>query len=157
MISKHIIKMENHFSYLNTKTKINLALSYENSDIVQKFCTEYSIDNELGKEYFLEVKKFLFLCTCTKEKLAPSQEIYKIWHTFLLFTKEYRLYCIKFLGIFIEHEPEISMEINRISENTLFKTITNYEIFFGPLNNKVWQVNFNEESENEEWNEETDW
>ena len=41
------------------ETQKNFALSYENADIVEKFCIEYNVEQELGKEYFIEVKKFL--------------------------------------------------------------------------------------------------
>lgn len=151
------MKMENQFDNLNTSIKINLAISYENNDIVKKFCNQYSIDKELGDEYFLELKKFLYLCSSTKEKLAPSLEIDKIWHTFILFTKEYRSYCIIFLGKFIDHVPEVNLEINHSPVNFLIKTIASYEKVFGLLNNKVWQVEFKDESEFDiDWNNESD-
>ena len=85
--------MEYSVGNLNKETRMNLALSYVNQDIVTKFCDEYSIDEELGKDYFQEIKKFLFLCANTTDRLAPSAELDKIWHTFILFTKEYRQYC----------------------------------------------------------------
>ncbi len=70
--------MNNDFSNLNKETKINLALGYENPDIIEKFCSEYDIEPDLGKEYFVEIKKFLYLCSSTSETLAPSAEIDKI-------------------------------------------------------------------------------
>lgn len=148
--------MDNIFSNLNDETKINLALSYENADIIEKFCSEYGFEQELAKEYFIEVKKFLYLCSNTTEKLAPSAEIDKIWHTFILFTKEYRQYCIHFLGKFIDHVPEVKKDTAPPKENYLLNTITIYESVFGELNNEVWQVPFKDEAEEDESNRGSD-
>lgn len=144
--------MNDLFSNLNNETKINLALSYENIDIITKFCSEYDVEHELAKEYFIEVKKFLFLCANTTDRLAPSFEIDKIWHTFILFTKDYRQYCMHFLGKYIDHVPEVTKDTNDLNEpkeNSLLNTITNYQNVFGELNNAVWQVPLNQETENE--------
>jgi hypothetical protein len=144
--------MENVFSNLNDETKLKLALSYENADIITKFCSEYDIEQELAKEYFIEVKKFLYLCSNTTDRLAPSAEIDKIWHTFILFTKDYRQYCMHFLGKFIDHMPEVkndTVELEEPKENCLLNTLTHYQIAFGELNNEVWQVPFKNETEEE--------
>lgn len=137
--------MENIFPNLNDETKIKLALSYENVDIIEKFCSEQEVQQELAKEYFIEVKKFLYLCANTTDRLAPSAEIDKIWHTFILFTKDYRQYCMHFLGKFIDHVPEVKKDTSEPKENCLLNTITNYENVFGELNNEVWQVPFKNE------------
>jgi hypothetical protein len=139
--------MENVFPNLNDETKIKLALSYENADIIEKFCSEQEVEQELAKEYFIEVKKFLYLCANTTDRLAPSAEIDKIWHTFILFTKDYRQYCMHFLGKFIDHVPEVKKDTSEPKENCLLNTITNYENVFGELNNEVWQVPFKNEVE----------
>ena len=123
------------------ESRISLALSYENNDIVEKFSREYKMDYGLANEYFYELKKYLFLCSVTNQKLAPSPEIDKIWHTFILFTKEYRNYCLNFLGRFIDHAPEVKKAISK--ENYLQNTITEYEYVFGQLNNAIWQVQEN--------------
>jgi hypothetical protein len=80
------------------QAKINLALSFENKAILQKFCVEQSRTEQEAEDYFMELKKFLYLCASCNQTLAPSIEIDKIWHTFILFTKEYRNYCTQFIG-----------------------------------------------------------
>ncbi len=132
--------METFHAHLNVQTKINLALSYENDEIIKKFSSEQSIEMDLAREYFIEVKKFLYLCCNTTEILAPSFEIDKIWHTFILFTKEYRLYCINFLGKFIDHVPQVPETNLASSENYLSNTIHNYFEVFGALDNRIWQL-----------------
>ena len=135
-----VINTKVDFSIFNKKTKINLALGYENPDVVDKFCAEYEIDHELGKKYFVEIKKFLYLCSSSSQALAPSSEIDKIWHTFILFTRDYRKYCVHFLGKFIDHVPEVYKNKSAPKENFLQNTITVYESEFGELDNDVWQI-----------------
>lgn len=141
--------MENIFANINDQTKINLALGYENNDIIEKFSNEYEIEVEIAKEYFIEVKKFLYLCANTTDRLAPSAEIDKIWHTFILFTKDYRQYCMHFLGKFIDHVPEVKKETTEPKENCILNTVNNYERIFGTLNNDIWQVPFKNEVEDD--------
>jgi hypothetical protein len=125
------------------QAKINLALSFENKAILQKFRFEQDASEQTAEDYFMELKKFLYLCANTKQTLAPSAEIDKIWHTFILFTKEYRNYCTDFLGKFIDHVPEVEQEeqVDTTSkENYLLNTLELYKIVFGDINNAVWKV-----------------
>lgn len=142
--------MDNIFLNLNTETKINLALSYENADIVEKFCAENEVEQDVAKQYFIEIKKFLYLCANTTDRLAPSAEIDKIWHTFILFTKDYRQYCVHFLGKFIDHVPEVRKDTTEPKENCLLNTVNHYENVFGDLNNEVWQIPFKNETEDDD-------
>ncbi len=128
---------------INDQTKINLALSFENKAILQKFCVEQDTSEETAVDYFIELKKFLYLCANTTQTLAPSVEIDKIWHTFILFTKEYRNYCTQFLGRFIDHVPEVDTEEDgdkMPKENHLLNTLELYKLTFGDINNTVWKV-----------------
>lgn len=127
--------MEQNFtSYPN----LTLAMSYTNIDIVEKFSFENNLNIEISHEYFNELKKYLYLCSISNKKLAPSEEIDKIWHTFILFTKDYRFYCSNYLGRFIDHVPKVSNSISE--ENYLQNTITLYHDVFGKLNNNVWHL-----------------
>jgi len=140
------------FKRPESEVTTDLALSYENNDIIEKFKSEYGIEDELAKEYFSEVKKFLYLCAKTSDRLAPSAEIDKIWHTFILFTKDYRYYCMNYLGKFIDHVPEVKKDAKDLfeeKENCLLNTLKHYEIVFGELNNEVWQVPFKNEVEDD--------
>jgi len=133
--------MDNLITNILDETKIILALSYKNDDIIKKFCSEHRIDYSLAEEYFSELKKFLYLCSNSNETLAPSQEIDKIWHTFILFTKEYRLYCLNYLGKLVDHAPQVNKPTSS-SENYLINTINIYEYVFGELKNNIWQIDF---------------
>jgi hypothetical protein len=49
-----------------------------------------------------------FLAACARNpgtRLAPSQEVDKGWHAFLLFTADYAEFCDRVAGRFIHHLP----------------------------------------------------
>jgi hypothetical protein len=122
----------------NLSLKSHYALSYENQNVVNKISVELNITEHLAHDYFFELKRFLYLCSISEQKLAPTPEIDKAWHTFILFTKDYRLYCHNYLSMFIDHIPETKKSISK--ENYLKNTISLYHKTFGKLNNNVWQV-----------------
>jgi hypothetical protein len=135
--------METNLFNIDNQSKINLALSFENKAILRKFCIEHDVSEQTADDYFMELKKFLYLCANTNQTLAPSVEIDKIWHTFILFTKEYRNYCTQFLGKFIDHVPEVDQEEQvdiMPKENCLLNTLELYKLVFGDINNDVWKV-----------------
>ncbi|KJE23716.1 hypothetical protein FF36_01901 [Frankia torreyi] len=50
---------------------------------------------------------FLAACGPTLDRgLRPSRAVDLGWHTFLLFTKDYALFCRKVAGTFIHHAPD---------------------------------------------------
>lgn len=130
--------MENLHTYLNAESKQGFALCYENNQVVEKFASEHGMDLFLAKMYFMELKKFLFLCSISEERLAPSKEIDKIWHSFILFTKDYRFYCINFLGRFIDHIPDTGK--TKPEGNYLANTLNKYDEIFGFIEDRVWKV-----------------
>ncbi|HLD04400.1 MAG TPA: hypothetical protein VJG90_01650 [Candidatus Nanoarchaeia archaeon] len=58
---------------------------------------------------FAEFKRFVALSLVYGKNLAmPSKEIDAVWHQFILFTKKYREFCDRFLGRYLDHNPNTS-------------------------------------------------
>jgi len=54
----------------------------------------------------LEFKRFMGLAALGYRGLAvPNEDVDNVWHTFLLFTREYALFCRKAVGAFVHHVP----------------------------------------------------
>ncbi len=100
---------------------LDYLLAYQNPDVIERYKNDYP-SNELGPEDALkELLKYFWL----NEKLksdkthAPTnenlffdcaihsemREIDTMWHTFLLFTKDYAAFCQRYFGKFIHHQP----------------------------------------------------
>lgn len=96
-------------------------LRYKNEKIIQRYLTDYK-DNKLTPEDALEeLLKYFWLTQ--KHSLDKNQfpnteeldfmcaihdemsEIDDMWHTFLLFTREYMHFCNHYFGTYIHHIP----------------------------------------------------
>jgi hypothetical protein len=64
---------------------------------------------------------------------VTSESIDSMWHTFLLFTKDYRTFCIDYLGKFIEHEP-----FETPAPWAYERTRNQAALMFGKLDPELW-------------------
>lgn len=88
------------------------ALTYTNDDVVLAFVETYGISFQAAGAIFHETKKFLWLLvTCQSRGVNPPfitdhiLAIDEMWHTFVLFSAEYRDYCFACYGRHVDHEP----------------------------------------------------
>lgn len=101
-------------------------LNYQNKNVLERYAMDYPNNRFTAKEAFEELMKFIWLSLKHKsEKLCAPQnaqldfvcgmhsemgDIDDMWHTFLLFTKEYALFCKEYLGVFFHHSPTSNEE-----------------------------------------------
>lgn len=78
---------------------------YTNNPVIERYCKEANVEKDTAKKHFEVLKQFLFLCSKSEEPCFPSNELDEIWHTFILFTKDYYTFCIDGLGKFVHHIP----------------------------------------------------
>ena len=96
-------------------------LEYKNANVLNRYTVDFP-GNQLGaEEAFENLMKFFWLNRkhaadklrfVRKEDLnftcgihAEMKEIDDMWHTFLLFTRDYHFFCKKYLGDFFHHVP----------------------------------------------------
>ena len=100
---------------MNEPTSLEDVLRYGHPGVVRRYAEDHQATPEEAAELFREMLKWLYLCargtTGGPEGLilAVHPEIEKIdwmWHTFLLFTRDYAAFCDRYLGAFIHHVPE---------------------------------------------------
>ena len=61
--------------------------------------------------------KFLWLCTHSKEPLAPPKIIDEVWHLLILSTETYAFFCNEYFGTFIHHRPAINGTVPGLKED----------------------------------------
>lgn len=97
------------------------VLAYRNDNIVCKFTANYPIAKEDAQELFEQLKKWLWVGAYIKEindkesKKIPNLKVTsslwildEMWHTFILFTKDYKRFCMDYFGFFIHHTPSLN-------------------------------------------------
>lgn len=73
--------------------------------LIDRFCRENGISNEWAREQFRETLKFLVVCALEPDQhYSPSYEVDKMWHEFLLYSRDYFAFC-DLLGGYLHHQP----------------------------------------------------
>jgi hypothetical protein len=90
-------------------------------------------ENLWTKAYTLRVideyKKFLCLASCTE--VSPSYQIDQVWHTHILFTKDYKKVCDEVIGGFLHHNPIEKSLTKTVGKDQYIKTKELYLKIFG--------------------------
>jgi hypothetical protein len=90
------------------------VLAHRHPGVVRRYCKEHHATPEEAGEVFREMLKWLYLCARSQTDhpggfpCAIYPEVEKIdwmWHTFLLFTRDYADFCERNFGFFIHHTP----------------------------------------------------
>lgn len=119
-----------------------ILMGYKNENIVSRYQIDYPDSTMSGNEALTELKKYIWLSLKHKEEreIYPQKEslhfncamheemrdIDNMWHTFLLFTKDYQDFCQEYLnGVFFHHFPLINAA-NVISEESYELELTRY-------------------------------
>lgn len=67
------------------------------------------------------------------ETCSPSAALDEMWHHFILHTRAYADYCLKFLGRFVHHNPTDTPFVSGRAEMLEFA-----EALFGGIDRDVW-------------------
>jgi hypothetical protein len=90
------------------------VLNYENNEVVLRFARERNVSVEDASDVFLETKRWLWLCASSPgmpvNMVGDAFVIDEMWHTFLLFTRDYAEFCQTYLSEFVHHVPKRSDE-----------------------------------------------
>lgn len=93
------------------KQQLDAMLAYENEDVISRFLDMFDVTYEEGKDIFQETKKFLYLCQL-KGIFIPDDLLIldEMWHNFILFTREYQLFCDNHFKRYFHHLPASKKE-----------------------------------------------
>lgn len=109
-------------------------MCYNNNKVISRYYQDYPIAKMQANEALTELMKFVWLCFKHKSEknnnphneslnfsclIHPEMvDIDNMWHTFLLFTKDYHAFCNEYLdGNFFHHEPIINTNNSLLDEN----------------------------------------
>lgn len=91
------------------KIDIEKAMKFPIPQVLKRYQKDYEVSEKVAREHEKELKRFLIICAENHPNSTDmfSQEIDNLWHTFLLFTKDYAQYCNENFGHFVHHVPKI--------------------------------------------------
>ena len=113
--------------------KLNDIKNIFYSDIGDRYEKDYPDNILLAKQAFHELMKYLWLSqklfieksNNAEQALLDFQatvfssmkEIDDMWHTFILFTKDYTSFCQEYYGKYLHHQPTVKEEYKNIRDN----------------------------------------
>lgn len=80
------------------------VMAYQNREVVARFEHVLGLSHEDATQLFTDVKQFLYVCNMQPSR--PTIAIDEGWHEFVLYTRDYREFCMTMFGRVIEHEPD---------------------------------------------------
>lgn len=81
------------------------AMQYQNPEVLERYKDKLGLSGAEAEELFNDVKRFLYLCASAPGPKAPTSRIDDGWHEFMMYSKEYREFCLRSLGQIIDHYP----------------------------------------------------
>jgi len=119
---------EKSIQWLTPKKKINIqkALDFPFTHIIQRYQKDYGVSLKTALEHERELKRFLIISAENHPDILGmfSPEVDNLWHTFLLFTKEYHKFCYDILGQFMHHVPKIEENNNPFNKSAISEIIS---------------------------------
>jgi hypothetical protein len=101
-------------------TIMNLK-EYKNENVITYHSTKTGLAIDETIDLFKQLKSYLYECSISKERLSPTKEVDLIWHSFILHTEEYAIFCNNFFNKFIHHRPN---SISKLASFSLYADCT---------------------------------
>ena len=108
-------------------TDISYLYKYRNENVIARYMKEYKSKRSYAERMFHELMKYLWLTQQAKKEgiaimmYSEMRPIDKMWHTFLLFNRDYTSFSEKYFDHYIHHQPTVMKESKKCIEETFFK------------------------------------
>jgi hypothetical protein len=84
---------------------LGAVLAYKNDEVIARFCGSWRVSRAQARQIFADLMRYLWLCHTTEQPISPVPIVDEMWHMFLVYTRVYRAFAMRFFGGFMEHEP----------------------------------------------------
>lgn len=146
---------------------LNELLEYKNPAVLKLYVQNYPKNKLSAEDAFREILKYLWLSKKHQQErqeypqsnslpercvmLQSMREIDEMWHEFILFTKDYSDFCMKYFGEYLHHMPNIfdNMPMSREQENEEIDKLLPY-IYdnLGEETMRIWFAEYLQYAEN---------
>jgi len=86
-----------------------VAERFDLSLVLARYRREYGFSQAVANDHRRELVRFLALCATARQyggSYGMMGAIDKLWHMFIIFTREYARFCEEVAGAFLHHIPE---------------------------------------------------
>lgn len=115
---------------LTISETIDRASGFDLGSVIKRYARDHNVRDELAYRYGVELKRFLAMCAIAPAAhYGMSGPVDDLWHTFIIFTREYERFCQEVAGRYIHHQP-LSMEKPHVGPDTYIQFLRDYEEVF---------------------------
>jgi len=126
----------------DARRRIDIAETFSLEPVLARYCKEEGLSMEIALDHRREMLRFLALCgTATQHGkfYGMTGTVDELWHTFVIFTREYATFCDAVAGRFLHHVPEVEGQISEETLDHYLAFLTDYETVFNePAPSAYW-------------------
>jgi len=126
-------------SNINQTEAVTHIMQYPFAQVREKLLLTGKLPEARIDEAINEFRKYLVLIALGHKNVGMnSREVDEVWHTFILFTRDYMLFCNEVFGHYLHHQPSIpSQPIDGTARQRFLEA---YRREFGDLPS-IWGIN----------------
>lgn len=112
---------------------VNKAIAFNFDNVIARYQKDYNVSDRVAAEHARELKRYLSLCSiypdCNFHMF--SEEVDNLWHTFIIYTREYARFCKEVAGKYLHHVP-LDNKVKNLNNNRAekIKFIEKYTAIF---------------------------
>lgn len=116
-------------------SRIGALMAYKNERLLLRYMEDFGADRDTAQARFDGFKQFIAVCATMEGDIVTSDAIDGVWHTFLLFTREYERFCRAHVGEYLHHEP-----FETPKPHAYVATRACAQQLFGSLDPSLWPI-----------------
>jgi hypothetical protein len=130
---------ESGFAYLEgyveeARSRTEIAESFDIGQVVARYRREQGFSEAIANDHRRELMRFLALSATAVDHgrfYGMMGAIDELWHTFVIFTREYAEFCDKVAGRFLHHVPEVEGASSTVAFDNYLAFLADYERIYG--------------------------
>ena len=93
--------------YGRQAARTDAIIDFPMEHVVRRYAADHDVPMDLAVEHEIELKRYFALTALNPtHDYGMSGPVDDLWHTFILFTKEYASFCENHIGRFLHHYPD---------------------------------------------------
>jgi hypothetical protein len=99
------------------RTIIDRAMQFDLGQVSKRYAQDHHSSPEEGQLLARELKRFLILRAFNPDiPYGITGKVDDMWHTFILFTREYARFCDEVAGTFLHHTPGVNQNARQVQQ-----------------------------------------
>ena len=87
--------------------QLGRLMGFQFAPLIHRMVDKHGWREKDAKACFEDLKRFFYLSSVSERSIIPSKKIDEMWHNWILFTKDYAMFCQSYFGRFIHHKPRL--------------------------------------------------